>query len=564
MTRSIRWAAWTILLVFASGIAKNQPAIQYPDLVRPKQPIAVSSNAAQYLEKHQESGKVKVWVFFTDKGVYTKGQLESATLAARETLTPRALARRAKHGVNVIEFADLPVNPSYVDLVANTGAKLRWASRWLNAASFEVDPATLDQIGKLPFVEKIQPVAVYKRSIDTPVDDKSVIQQQKSGLDSRGLSYGSSAAQLTQISVPQCHDSNYAGQGVIISMFDSGFRTTHNSFTQILSQGRLLAKYDFVFHDTIVDNQMNDDPSAWSHGTSTWSTCGGENPGVHYGPAYKASFILCKTEDIRSETQVEEDNWVAAVQFVDSIGTDIISSSLGYSDWYTTSDYDGRTCVTTLAALQAARYGILVCNSIGNSGPGATTMGAPADADSIISVGAVNSSGTIVSFSSRGPTADGRVKPEVCALGSSDYVASSSSNSAYSYSSGTSFSCPLTAGAAAVIWGAHPDWTNMQVRQAMMMTASRASTPDNSYGWGIVNTWAALHVSFAAPYVHGDANHDGTIDISDVVYLISYIFSGGPEPSPKAAGDSDCSGTIDISDAVYLISYIFSGGSAPC
>jgi serine protease AprX len=564
MIRSIRWAALTILLVYALGIAKNQPTPQYSELVKPKQPIAFTSSAAHYVEKHQENGKFKVWVFFTDKGVYNKDQFESATLAAKATLTPRASARRAKHGVTTIEFADLPVNPRYVDLVTSTGAKLRWASKWLNAASFEVDQAALDQIGKLPFVEKIQPVAIYNRSIDSPVDNKSIIQPEKSGLDSKSLSYGSSAAQLTQISVPQCHDSNYAGQGVIISMFDSGFRTTHTSFAQILAQGRLLATYDFVFHDAVVDNQVNDDASAWNHGTSTWSTCGGENPGVHYGPAYKASFILCKTEDIRSETEIEEDNWVAAVQFVDSIGTDIISSSLGYSDWYTTFNYNGQTCVSTLGALQAMRYGILVCNSIGNNGPGATTMGAPADADSIISVGAVTSTGTLSGFSSMGPTADGRIKPEVCALGSSDYVASSNSNSAYGYSSGTSFSCPLTAGAAAIIWGAHPDWTNMQVRQAMMNTASRASTPDNSFGWGIVNTWAALHVSYAVQYVHGDANRDSAVDVSDVVFLISYIFSGGTAPSPLSAGDADCSGGVDISDVVYMISYIFSGGTAPC
>jgi serine protease AprX len=564
MTRSICWAALIILLVSALGVAKNQPTLQYPDLVRPKQPIAFSSDAANYVEKHQENGKVKVWVFFTDKRIYTKGQFESATLAAREKITPRAMARRAKHGVSAIEFADLPVNQRYIDLVANAGAKLRWASRWLNAASFEVDRATLDLIGKFPFVERIQPVAIYERSKDTSVDDKSVIQQEKSGLDSKGLSYGSSAAQLTQISVPQCHDSGYAGEGVVISMFDSGFRTTHNSFAQILSQGRLLAKYDFVFHDAVVDNEAGDDASAWNHGTSTWSACGGENPGVHYGPAYKASFILCKTEDIRSETAVEEDNWVAAVEFADSIGTDIISSSLGYTDWYTTPNYDGRTCVSTLGALQATRYGILVCNSIGNSGPGATTMGAPADADSIISVGAVTSSGALSSFSSMGPTADGRIKPEVCARGSSDYLASSSGDASYGYGSGTSFSCPLTAGAAAVIWSAHPNWTNMQVREAMMSTASRASTPDNSYGWGIVNTWAALHVSFGTSYVHGDANHDGTVDVSDAVYLISFIFSGGPGPSPTAAGDADCNGGVDISDAVRLISYIFSGGAAPC
>lgn len=565
MTRLIRLVAFLMItLVSVAGIAMIRTTDLPSDLVRPKQPIVFSLSAANYVEKHQENGKAKVWVFFTDKGVYTKGEFESATLAAKECVTPRASARRAKHGTDAIGFADLPVNQRYIDLVTSTGAKLRWAARWLNAASFEIDKAAIELIGKFPFVAKVQPVAICKRSNDFPVDEKSATRQEKSGLDAQALSYGNSATQLTQISVPQCHDSNYGGQGMIISMFDTGFRTLHNSFMQIRNEGRLLAKYDFVFNDTVVDNQANDDASAWSHGTATWATCGGENPGIHYGPAYGASFILCKTEDVRSETVIEEDNWVAAVQFSDSIGADIISSSLSYSDWYDTLDYDGQTCISTLAALQAARYGILVCNSIGNSGPAAKTLGAPADSDSIITVGAVTSSGTLSSFSSKGPTADGRTKPEVCALGTLAYVASASSISSYSYGNGTSFSCPLTAGAAAIIWGAHPDWTNMQVRQAMMMTASRASNPDNSYGWGIVNTWAALHVSFAPLYVHGDANYDGIVDISDVVHLIAYIFAGGTEPSPKAAGDADCSGAIDISDVVYLISHIFSGGSAPC
>ncbi len=565
MIRTLRWGALLTLLAFAFVIAKNREPILYPDLVKPKQAVVISPSAIQYLEKHQTDGTVKVWVFFTDKGIYDKAHLESATLSATQSLTPRALARRLKHGVTGPEFADLAVNQKYVDLVTNTGAKLRRVSKWLNAASFEVNKSALGFIGNFPFVERIQPVAAFKKSYDPPTEGKPSNAPQKSILDAQFLEYGSSYGQLQQISVPACHDSGYFGQGMIVSMFDSGFRTTHNSFSHILAEGRLLAKYDFIFNDTIVDNQANDDPGAWSHGTSTWSACGGENPTVHYGPAFKASFILCKTEDIRSETPIEEDNWVRAVEFVDSIGTDIISSSLGYTDWYTTSDYNGRTCVTTLAALQAARYGILVCNSIGNSGPGATSMGAPADADSILSVGAVYSTGGITYFSSRGPTYDGRMKPEVCAQGASCYLASATSNSAYSYGDGTSFSCPLTAGAAAVIWGAHPTWTNQQVRQAMMLTASRAATPDNTYGWGIVNAWSALHVVYGPPvYVHGDANGDGSVDISDAVYLITYIFGNGAAPNPIQAGDADCSSGIDIADAVYLINYIFREGPDPC
>ena len=220
--------------------------------------------------------------------------------------------------------------------------------------------------------------------------------------------------------------------------------------------------------------------------------------------------------------------------------------------------------MSTIAADYAASVGILVVNSAGNAGSAPQTLGAPADADSIITVGAVNSSGTIVSFSSRGPTADGRIKPEVCAQGSGVSVASSAGDGVYGSSSGTSFSCPLTAGAAAIVWGANPTWTNMQVREALMNTANNTATPNNNYGWGVITTWAALHVSFGPPsYTPGDADGNDIITISDAVALINYIFSGGPAPAPLAAGDSDCNSIVTIADAVFLINYIFAGGSPP-
>jgi subtilisin family serine protease len=533
-------------------------------LIRPRLAQIVASDAVNYLDRHQVNGKVKVWVFFTDKAVYSKQQMQSAALSVSQGFSERTLARRARNGVSAVQFSDLPVHSQYVDLVSGAGAQLRRVSRYLNAASFEVSPSKLGLIGAFPFVAKIEPVAYFKRIADVPAQtEKQPIQKQ--ALDAAGLIYGSSYAQLNQIAVTICHDSGYNGAGVLISMFDSGFRKSHSSFTRAYAEGRVLAEWDFIFNDSNVSNEAEDDASAWSHGTSTWSTCGGENPGTHYGPAYKASFILCKTEDIRSETPVEEDNWVAAMEWVDSLGTDIISSSLGYSDWYTQAQYNGRTCISTLAAVTAQQHGILVCNSVGNNGPGSPSLSAPGDADSILAVGAVSSSGAIVSFSSRGPTVDGRIKPEVCALGSSDYVASSSSDAAYTYSSGTSFSCPLTAGAAALVIQAHPTWTNQQVRWAMMMTASNAATPNNNYGWGIINTWAAIHYSYAPPsYVHGDADGDAMVNISDAVFLVNYIFAGGPAPSPLLAGDADCSGIVGVSDAVYIISYIFGDGPAPC
>jgi serine protease AprX len=556
---ALKIVMYVLAVMWMSGAAVAAPEFEDAGFIRAKEPVTVSPQALSYLGNHQSTGKVLLWVFFTDKGIFTKQQIANLVASKGVPFSERATARRLKHGIAEVRFSDMPVRAEYVEQVEAIGAKLRWTSKWLNAASFAVKLGELDAIAKLACVARIEPVALMDKPVE-PVVGTPIEEMEQQG-DARGLSYGSSAGQLTQINVPVCHDSGYAGGGVIISMFDTGFRTDHNAFTQILAQGRLLHKYDFVFNDSVVTNEPNDLYYAWEHGTATWSTCGGENSGIQYGPAYKASFILCKTEDIRSETPVEEDNWVRAMEWVDSLGTDIISSSLGYSAWYAQTQFNGSTCVTTLAADTAAVHGILVCNSAGNSGPGATSITAPADAFGILSTGAVNSSGVITSFSSRGPSADGRIKPEVCAEGSSAYAAYYYSSSMYTYWSGTSFSCPLVAGTAAIVWGAHPSWTNAKVREALMMTADRHTAPDNTYGWGIVNTWAALHY---APFITGDADGDGELTIADAAFVVSYIFSGGAAPDPIQAGDTDCSNDIDVADAVRLVNYVFGQGPAPC
>ncbi|MFH2057017.1 MAG: S8 family serine peptidase [bacterium] len=541
-------------------------AAENPALTSSKPAISMTTAAQDYLSLHQKDGRGKIWVFFTDKGVFSKSNLSTALQAQEQQLSERALARRAKHGVEGARVADLPVRTDYVEQVEALGAKLRHESKWLNAASFEVDLQLLNRIAALPFVARIQPVALYQQEYDTPAersDKQEPPQPQAAGVNT--LDYGGSFAQLDQINVPVCHDSGYAGQGVIISVFDTGFRTTHDAFFNANMFGRVLATWDFVFGDTIVDNEAEDWSSAWNHGTSTWSICGGLAAGTHYGPAYGASFIVCKTEDVRSETEVEEDNWVAALEWVEGLGADIITSSLTYTDWYSAFDYDGNTCVITIAADSGAALGLLICNSAGNSGPSASTLGAPADADSIMTIGAVYYDGSIASFSSRGPTADGRIKPEVCARGVDVNRATSTADNTFSaYGSGTSYSCPLVAGAAAIVWGAHPEWTNMQVREALMMTADNALTPDNTYGWGTINTWAAIHYSFGGePFIAGDANGDGIVNITDVTFIIQYIFNNGMAPDPYESGDADGSGEVNITDAVYLIAYIFGGGSAP-
>lgn len=541
--------------------AKTSDSIPDERFYSPKAVDPLPDRSVEFLQQRHPDGQADVWVFFTDKGFTDAETFQRAQVVYSDMFTERAEKRREKHGVKEIRFADLPVSASYVNLLVSMGANIHETSRWLNAAAVQIDIERLDFVANQPFVRRIQPTAKYQR-VEPEVKKEDIQQQERESQEARSLSYGSSATQLSQINVPICHDSGYAGQGIMIAVFDTGFRTSHSAFVDIMADGRYHGGYDFVFDDPEVNNETGEF-SAWNHGTSTWSTCGGEQPGTLYGPAYEADFIVAKTEDVTGETQVEEFNWVAALEWVDSMGADIVTSSLSYSDWYVSSNYNGDYCVTTVAADQAAENGMLICNSAGNSGPTSPSIGAPADADSIITVGAVYSSGTLASFSSRGPTADGRTKPEVCAMGVSVTVASASGDLSYSTSSGTSFSCPLTAGAAAIVWGANPSWTNMQVREAMMMTADNADSPDNNYGWGIVDTWAALNYSYAPPYTPGDANGDDNVSISDVVYIINFIFGGGPIPVPMQAADVDCSSDVTITDAVAIINYIFGGGPAP-
>lgn len=279
-------------------------------------------------------------------------------------------------------------------------------------------------------------------------------------------------------------------------MMDAGFDlwTTH----QVFSSMNVIATWDFVNGDADVEN--GSDMGNGSHGTSTLSLIGGFYEGELIGPAFDADFILAKTENTDTETPIEEDNWIAAMEWADSIGVDITSTSLGYLDFdppypsYTWEDMDGNTARITNGADYAVSLGIFVVNSAGNSGYDVhNTLGAPADGDSVIAIGAVNSGGTRAAFSSVGPTVDGRIKPDLMAMGSANYTACNGSNNCYSsWGSGTSWSCPMAAGAAALLLEADPSMTPMQLAELMKNTASQSGSPDNLMGWGIVNTYAAL------------------------------------------------------------------------
>jgi hypothetical protein len=357
----------------------------------------------------------------------------------------------------------------------------------------ERSPEDSLKVARLPFVRQMGKVVSFKRTpprIETSIEKL----REDKDLTGYGRNYGYSLEQLDQINVPIVHDMGFAGENVIVGMLDTGYRKDHQAFAAAYSEFRVLAEYDFIYGDTNTQNEPADTAIQHNHGTYTWSALGGEYDGKLYGPAYRATFVLAKTENTRGEEPIEEDNWVVGLEWADSIGAEVISSSLGYTDWYTYENLDGNTARCTRAADLAASRGIVVVNAAGNerNKPWHYII-TPADGDSVIAVGAVDWTGEIAGFSSVGPTYDGRIKPEVVARGVETYCALASDIDVYGGVNGTSLSTPPVGGCAAVLLSAHRDWTAMQVREALMLTADKAFSPDSVYGWGLVDLFAALH-----------------------------------------------------------------------
>jgi len=460
----------------------------------------ISNHLNKYVELKNQN-EYSVFIFFKDKGENIAKKMQDA-----ETLLPEnAIKRRKKimkNKISVATFYDIPINENYYNETKKYISKLRHKLKWLNAISAEVSKENIEIIANLSFVKQVDIVRKGKISRNNNFMDfsktimnnpfKTSIKNTKYNLD-----YGESLTQVEQINVPSVHDMGYHGEGVKVCVMDAGFNNLeHPAFANMQLEGRILGTYDFVNNDENVDDE-DGQMGTGSHGTNTLSTIGGFYEGELIGPAYKANYILAKTENTDSETSLEEDNWVAAMQWAeDNYGPDVTSTSLGYISFddgtgYDATELDGNTAIITIGADIAASLGILVVNSAGNEGSGTTTIGAPADGDSVLAVGAVDASGTRSYFSSVGPTSDGRIKPDVMAMGSSVVVAESVSGSGYTTSSGTSFSGPLTGGVAALLVQMLPTVNNMEIIDAMRMTANNSSSPNNEYGWGIINAKAA-------------------------------------------------------------------------
>jgi subtilisin family serine protease len=431
-----------------------------------------------------EPASGKHWVFFTDKGIERGGEEEAIDDFASK-LAPRALWRRAKVG-KAVDLGDLPVSRGYVEAVAATGAEIVTRSRWLNAVSVRAGEGALARIAELPFVHEVRPVArATKRGLEHAPPARS---GRVGG--SRTLNYGESQGQLDQVQISDLHDAGFDGTGVVIAMLDTGFDIDHQAYRHL----DVIGERDFINDDGETANEPGDPSGQDNHGTATLSCVGAAYPGEIYGGSYNSSFILCKTEMVDDEIEIEEDYWVEATEYADSLGADLISSSLGYFYWYTYEDMDGNTAVTTIGADMAAARGIVVATSMGNEGGNEWHyMIAPADGDSVIGVGAVNSDGERTGFSSVGPTYDGRIKPDIMALGRDAYVATSADTNSYGHSSGTSFSCPITAGAIGLLLQGHPEWTPQDVIDAIHSTGTMSSSPDTLMGWGILQAYEAMY-----------------------------------------------------------------------
>ncbi len=432
------------------------------------------------------------WVQFTDKNdsPYSIDNPEAY-------LSPRALQRRANLGITVDEY-DIPVNPQYLQAVADCGAQLINPSKWLNGVSVYVtDLTVIEAINALDFVQVVR---------NCPNDLKAQEQKERwlanemkpsaeSNRGTRGY-YGGAEAQVKQLNVDILHEMGFDGTGVIVAVLDGGFQGTEETscFDNMREEGRLLGTRDFVYGSPSVYTQS-------THGTSCLSTMAAYDPNNMVGTAPKASYYLIHTEDGDSENIIEEYNWVSGAEYADSLGVDVCSTSLGYigfdmSQWdHPFEHFDGQTAPMSIGAEIAASRGMICMNAAGNEGGGTCTLGIPADAEHIVTVGAVDANGHRASFSSVGPTYDGRIKPDVMAMGEGTYVASGYGDWwPYYNGNGTSFATPVLAGAVACLRQARPYSSVQEICDVIRSSSDHTDNPDNQYGYGIPDFSLALEL----------------------------------------------------------------------
>ncbi len=431
------------------------------------------------------------WVYFLDKP-----NAQTFLNNPLSILSQRALDRRTAQGI-ALDVMDAPIHQSYIDQVTATpGITVMARSKWLNALHVRGTQQVINGLTSLPFVSSID-------FANKTLNAGKTIQNPVSGLFQKALNvqadfpYGQSATQIQMLNGHLLHQQNYTGSGKIIAVFDAGFPgvNTTEPFARIRNNNQIKGGYNFV-------TRSNDFYTGYQHGTQVLSNMAAYVENQLVGTAPDASYYLFVTEDYNTENPLEESLWVEAAERADSLGVDVINSSLGYSKFtnaaynYTYQDMNGNTTFVTRGANIAFTRGMIVVCSAGNEGANSWKyITAPADGPNVLTIGAVNSAEVRSSFSSQGPTADGRIKPDVMAMGAGSVVTTETGE--LGFNSGTSFSSPTLAGLVACLWQALPDKTNQEIVQRIKQSADRYTNPDDFYGYGIPDFYSAISLTLA-------------------------------------------------------------------
>jgi hypothetical protein len=415
-------------------------------------------------------------------------------------LTQKAIARRIRQHI-AIDSTDLPINKNYLESIANVqGVTIKSKSRWLNQVVVDItDPNAIDTINSFSFVqhanvvgttfapqsklklEKIEPETNIRPSLNSVLDNQGTLADT--------FNYGNNYQQVHIHEGEYLHNGGYMGQGMTIAVIDAGYfgYSTLTTFDSVRLNSQIKEIYDFVAEDSSVNE---DNP----HGAYCFSILAANRPGVMIGTAPKANYLLYRSEDVTSEKPVEEQNWIEALERADSLGADLVSSSLGYSSFedpqynHSYAQRDGNSTQMTQAADLAAKKGMIITNAVGNTGNSTDESKytlVPADGDSVVAVGAVNTSGVIAGFSSWGPNGAGKLKPNIVSVGAGATFINTGDNP--QIGNGTSYANPNIAGLIACLWQAFPEFTNMDIIDAVQRSADKYNTPDNRYGYGIPN-----------------------------------------------------------------------------
>ena len=407
-------------------------------------------------------------------------------------LSARSIERRKRQGLPV-DVTDLPIAPAYLDSVSRTGIEIVGQSKWNNTLLVKIHKEKeLNKLNSLSFITK--KLKVFSSPDSITERKRSSFRKELNSWESVPIHYGAAAEQLKSLVGQRIHERGFYGNGMMIAVFDGGFMNVDR--IPALHGVKLAGLKDFVVP------KSNNIFEEMEHGTMVLSTMAANAPNLYVGVAPEAQYVLVRCEDERTESLAEEDYWASAAEYADSLGVDVINSSLGYHDFDDVKtnhlywEQDGETALISHTASMCADKGIICVNSAGNDGMGVwKKINFPADAKNILTVGSINEQGKNAAFSAVGPTADGRIKPDVMAYGSPTSVITG--RGSIINDNGTSFSSPLIAGMTACLWQALPHKTAKQIIKLVKMAGNNQQHPDNIYGYGVPDFWKAYQTGKA-------------------------------------------------------------------